>query len=436
MATRKFQKHTLHKHILELPDTYVGSTKTNDETRWVYDSESNKMVWRKLNFNPALYKIFDEIIVNARDEYVRSITTADMTPIKHIDVTVTSSDGDTIISVENDGDGIAIEEDPENKVMIPQMIFGELLTSSNYDKSEEKIVGGKNGYGSKCLSLDTKIPLWSSKVITADKVKVGDILIGDDGTPRNVTNIIYGESQMYEVQQAHGETYKVNDNHTLTLHMPDHKVIFWNTTSNGWSVLWWDNEQKKICKKTFECSPPSKIKCPECNMILHSNLKRHYNRNHPDCEVPKMPRKPPTKLPQDSMESLLARKNIEDFCKNIPDNSVFDMNINEYMKLNETTKKRLAGLRGQCVDWPKKDVILDPYVLGLWLGDGFQHGYGYACDGQNDYQIIDYINEWCENNDATLTKGNNYHYRFSSKSNKGKKGAAPLKAQLEKYNLY
>jgi DNA topoisomerase-2 len=156
MATRKFQKHTLHKHILELPDTYVGSTKTNDETRWVYDSESNKMVWRKLNFNPALYKIFDEIIVNARDEYVRSITTADMTPIKHIDVTVTTADGDTLISVENDGDGIAIEEDPENKVMIPQMIFGELLTSSNYDKSEEKIVGGKNGYGSKCTNILSK----------------------------------------------------------------------------------------------------------------------------------------------------------------------------------------------------------------------------------------------------------------------------------------
>jgi len=157
VPVRKYQKHTHHQHILELPDTYVGSTKTNEETRWVYDTGSNKMVWRKLHFNPCLYKIFDEIIVNARDEYVRSITTAGMTPVKHIDVSVDSRNGDTIISVENDGDGIPIEMNEEHKVMIPELIFGNLLTSSNYDKSEEKIVGGKNGYGSKCVSILSKM---------------------------------------------------------------------------------------------------------------------------------------------------------------------------------------------------------------------------------------------------------------------------------------
>lgn len=157
MTTRKYQKHTHHQHILELPDTYVGSTKTNEETRWIYDAPSNKMVWRKLKFNPGLYKIFDEILVNARDEYVRSITTAGMTPIKRIDISVTSQDNNTIISVENDGDGITIEEDPETKIMIPELIFGHLLTSSNYDKSEEKIVGGKNGYGAKLANILSKL---------------------------------------------------------------------------------------------------------------------------------------------------------------------------------------------------------------------------------------------------------------------------------------
>ena len=157
MAARKYQKHTHHQHILELPDTYVGSTKTNEETRWVYDATSNKMVWRKLHFNPGLYKIFDEIIVNARDEFVRSVTTAGMTPIKHIAVCVESRDGDTVISVENDGDGITVEMEEDQKVMIPEMIFGHLLTSSNYDKSEEKIVGGKNGYGAKLTNILSKL---------------------------------------------------------------------------------------------------------------------------------------------------------------------------------------------------------------------------------------------------------------------------------------
>lgn len=158
MNSRTYKKHTHHQHILELPDTYVGSTKTNEETRWLYDATSGKMVWRKVQFNPGLYKIFDEIIVNARDEFVRSTITAGMTPVKHIDITTASNgSGDTILSVENDGDGIAIEMDPEQKVMIPEMIFGHLLTSSNYDKSEEKIVGGKNGYGGKCTNILSKL---------------------------------------------------------------------------------------------------------------------------------------------------------------------------------------------------------------------------------------------------------------------------------------
>ena len=155
---RKYQKHTHHQHILELPDTYVGSTKTNEETRWVYDPASNKMVWRRLNYNPGLYKIFDEIIVNARDEFVRSITTAGMTAIKRIDVTVGhNGQGDTVISVENDGDGIPIEEYDGQGIMIPEMIFGHLLTSSNYDKGEEKIVGGKGGYGAKLANIFSKL---------------------------------------------------------------------------------------------------------------------------------------------------------------------------------------------------------------------------------------------------------------------------------------
>ena len=132
------------------------------------------MVWRKLNFNPGLYKIFDEILVNARDEYVRSVTTAEMTPIKHIGISITSNaEGDTIISVENDGDGIAIEEDKETGVMIPELIFGHLLTSSNYDKSEEKIVGGKNGLKS---VIATITPLYRIKKLFSSRQEIFDQL--------------------------------------------------------------------------------------------------------------------------------------------------------------------------------------------------------------------------------------------------------------------
>ena len=147
----QYKKHTHREHILELPDTYVGSTETHEEVRWVYDTESTKMVHRKIPFNPGFYKIFDEIIVNARDALVRSQTSKQ--PIKHIEVSVSKSDKGVTIEVENDGDGIPIEMHKEHKVYAPELIFGHLLTSGNYDKSEEKIVGGKNGYGAKLTNI-------------------------------------------------------------------------------------------------------------------------------------------------------------------------------------------------------------------------------------------------------------------------------------------
>ena len=148
-----YKKQPHREHILELPDTYIGSTEQSEEQRWVFDAETGKMTWRTVQFNQGLYKIFDEIIVNARDAFVRALD-GSRTPVKAIDVSVSFGDkGNMIIAVENDGDGIPIEEHPTEKVYIPELIFGHLLTSSNYNKEEEKIVGGKNGYGGKCSNI-------------------------------------------------------------------------------------------------------------------------------------------------------------------------------------------------------------------------------------------------------------------------------------------
>lgn len=153
-----YKKHTHREHILELPDTYVGSCETTEEQRWVFDLEAGKMTWKTVAFNPGLYKIFDEILVNARDAFVRASTApaaAKRLPIKSIDVSVgAGSDGEpVVVTVENDGDGIPVEEHPTEGCYVPEMIFGHLLTSSNYNKAEEKIVGGKNGYGAKLSNI-------------------------------------------------------------------------------------------------------------------------------------------------------------------------------------------------------------------------------------------------------------------------------------------
>jgi DNA topoisomerase-2 len=144
-----YKKLSHREHILELPDTYVGSIETHEEWRWVLDG--GRMAHKKVQLNPGFYKLFDELVVNARDARIRSIPTAN--PIKHIAICVKEVDGALVISVENDGEGITIAQHPEHKVWVPELIFGHLLTSGNYDKAEEKIVGGKNGYGAKLVNV-------------------------------------------------------------------------------------------------------------------------------------------------------------------------------------------------------------------------------------------------------------------------------------------
>jgi DNA topoisomerase-2 len=147
-----YKKHTHREHILSLPDTYVGSIETSTEEMYVVENE--KFVLRSLSFNPGFYKLFDEIVVNAHDQVVRMIQRGSANPVKNI--TIEISEDNQTVTLENDGEGIDIVEHPEYKVWVPQLIFGELLTSTNYDKDEKKLVGGKNGYGVKLANIFAK----------------------------------------------------------------------------------------------------------------------------------------------------------------------------------------------------------------------------------------------------------------------------------------
>ena len=423
--SEKYGKLTQREHILLRPDTYIGPTAPREEEMFIY--EDGKITNKNIIYSPGFFKIFDEILVNARDASINDTT------LDTIKVNYNIEEG--YISVYNNGDnGIPVEEHPIHKILTPSLIFGELLTSSNYNDNEERVTGGRNGYGSKCLSPHSILQLYNGNEVLAKDIKIDDILIGDDGTPRKVINIITGNGQMYEVSQSLGEKYIVNDEHILTLHMPDHKVIFWNSDKQGWTVLWWNNDKKKINSKSISVYKPQ-IVCPECNITLSGNLNRHYRRQHKNIDIPKKERKSPTINPEINDDIMKGKLELEEFCKTIDDNNVFDISIKDYMKLDKTTQGRLAGVRGQCIQWSKKEVELDAYILGLWLGDGFQTGYGFAMNPKDDPEIMDYISKWCENNDAQIRQTRKYSYSISSKSNYGKRGYAPLKNLLKIYNL-
>ncbi|KAM0718656.1 hypothetical protein Q7P37_005727 [Cladosporium fusiforme] len=187
-ATDQYQKLTQLEHILKRPDTYIGSVERTTEQMWAFNSETVTMENRKVSFVPGLYKIFDEILVNAADNKQRDKN------MNELRVEVSREDG--VISVRNNGRGIPVEMHEKEGIWIPEMIFGHLLTSSNYDDDEAKVTGGRNGYGAKLTNIySTEFSLetvdskskqryrqtWRKNMSVMEKARI-DKIKGDDYT--------------------------------------------------------------------------------------------------------------------------------------------------------------------------------------------------------------------------------------------------------------
>jgi DNA topoisomerase-2 len=165
----KYQQKTDKQHILDNPDTYIGSVEEVESDLWILSEDGEKIVEKNIKYIPGLFKLFDEGIVNCRDHVVRmqqavNLKQENCLPVSNIEITI---EEDGTITMLNDGNGIDVAEHPENKIWIPEMIFGHLRTSTNYDKTEKKIVGGKNGFGFKLVLI------WSTygSVETVDHIR-------------------------------------------------------------------------------------------------------------------------------------------------------------------------------------------------------------------------------------------------------------------------
>ena len=143
----QYQKKTPREHVLLRPDTYIGDIELTTEDMWI--SENEKIIKKEISYVPGFLKTFDELLVNSRDASVNDKT------CNTIKVEYNLEEG--WLSVYNNGqDGIPVEEHPEHKTLVPSMIFGELLTSSNYDDNKKRTTGGRNGYGAKLANIFSK----------------------------------------------------------------------------------------------------------------------------------------------------------------------------------------------------------------------------------------------------------------------------------------
>ena len=151
-----YRKMDQREHVLKLPDTYIGSIEQDSANLWVFDDEyipegkneiQDIIIKKNILFVPGFYKTVDELIVNARDHQVRD---PDCDTIK---ININKESG--AITIWNNGNGIPVAIHKDEKIYVPELIFGNLLTSSNYE-TKGKIVGGKNGLGAKVANIFSK----------------------------------------------------------------------------------------------------------------------------------------------------------------------------------------------------------------------------------------------------------------------------------------
>jgi DNA topoisomerase II len=143
-----YKKMTQREHVLHRSGMYIGSINKTIEEMWVFDDTTNLMKKKMVEFTPGFLKIFDEILTNALDHSARDAT------VDKIKVDLDQSSGE--ITVWNNGTGIPVVIHKEHNIYIPELIFGNLLSSSNYNDNDVRTGAGTNGLGSKVTSIYSK----------------------------------------------------------------------------------------------------------------------------------------------------------------------------------------------------------------------------------------------------------------------------------------
>jgi len=213
-----------------------------------------------------------------------------------------------------------------------------------------------------CFAKDTVIPLFDGTTKLAQDISTGDVLIGDDGKARTVMETCSGRDDMFKVIQNKGVEYTVNSKHKLVLKFSGDRSI--HKLGEAHVVRWFDRTLKSIKSKKFE------------------NIQEAV-----------------------------------DFHKGLQFSDEIEMLVEDYVNLSDSTKKFMMGFKSSGVHWPKKEVLLDPYIMGLWIGDGVNNGTSFAA---NDTEILERLLEWCEENEAELVHSG--PYKFDVRRRNGTQG--------------
>lgn len=251
----------------------------------------------------------------------------------------------------------------------------EKLVMDELREVQRTILCLKTGYG-KCHALNTPILMHDGTIKMVQDIKVGDKVMGEDSQARTVLSLGRGKDQMYEICPTKGESFIVNSEHILSLKVSGNNVVKYNTpTKTGYQVNYVDTNILKRCSKRFD--------------------------NYDEAK--------------DFLNSWAT---------------IVDIPLNKYLELNKTMKHVLKLYRVG-IDFPEQYIGFDPYIIGLWLGDGSSRT---STISNQDATIIKYLKETLRNYDMYLQyTGAQYDYRMISINHR--QFGQPLLAELNRCNL-
>ena len=250
-----------------------------------------------------------------------------------------------------------------------------------------------------CFDPETMILMWDGTFKRAGDIKIDDILIDDLGNSTSVRSTCEGYKNMYDVipDKKNFMKHRVTDNHILTLKIRGHKVI----------------------------RPSNRIDRNYTHIVEYLNRDKLVFENKYF----------------NSLEE--ATEFVNSFDDHDNHDNTIDITIEKYLTLSQRTKDKLVLFKTEGINWTKKHVEMDPYLLGMWLGDGLSDGTGFALNYKTDFETLAYWEKWAQENGADIVKGKRYSYSVFSKKNKeayneglcNRVEEAPLKKYLRKYNL-
>ena len=226
-------------------------------------------------------------------------------------------------------------------------------TSGRPIKGLKERITGKEGLirsnimGKRCWKKGTKMLLWNGENKNVEDIKIGDILIGNDGTPRNVLNLHNGVDKLYKIKQETREDYIVNSEHLLSLKYTNKEKIYWDPNLYYTKII--DVFDKNtLTTKLIE---------------FKEDINLSYESRH-------------TKF--------------QDFLDRLDYDNTLNISIKDYLQLPNTIKKRLFSYKiEKPVEWEYKKTDVDPYDLGLWLGNSNKNIVDYPNDKLKKYSLLD-----------------------------------------------